>query len=549
MAIPSELVYRTDRLKLLSVEFQAISDKADRLHAGYAQLNERANQRDAELKQHVDLTTRALHAYEQMHNELLAKSRAQDQLNNKILAAVNAQNQSGTILQNELDTQRELLTNHSRLASATNQVINDLRTGVDRVRETVDSTRSELQSEVGQMNNSLIETRNTVDGNCRQLRDALIECQNSIQLLQSRPAPTGNVQQFPNFENLFTTHTTDILRSIPEFDTKSNDSVKRFITTTDMLWTALDNNPANIERFNFNVKLKLAKCNQSFLNKIRELQWPDIKSEIVKDYSVNSARDTLAQINTVKQKTGESLFEFANRCKNLLYDMNSFLGANADSGLETIHDRSARKAFENGLLDGNLRNFIKNVATKNLQELIDTTIERYEQNLTVESRRMVCNYCSKSAHTEKECRKKQSDLAKKNRDRTNRDNTNSGNNRENTNRENSNRGNSSQWSNSQNRQSNGSSRNSNQTGNNNGRNSNQNGNNFGRNSGQNGNNFGRSQGGNGRDSNQSGNNTAYTSYPTRVFASTSNTFSPNPYVNMQSDGDQQSAQTHFHSEN
>lgn len=72
------------------------------------------------------------------------------------------------------------------------------------------------------------------------------------------------------------------------------------------------------------------------------MQWPEIKREILSDYSVNSARNTQAQLNTIIQRSDESLFEYANRCKNLLFDMNSFLGANADPGLNSIHDRSAR---------------------------------------------------------------------------------------------------------------------------------------------------------------------------------------------------------------
>lgn len=167
-----------------------------------------------------------------------------------------------------------------------------------------------------------------------------------------------------------------------------------------MLWTSLEKNAINIERFHFKIKLKLAKCNQTFLHRIENMQWPAIEDEILKDYSVNSARDTLAQINTVEQKSGESLFEFANHCKNLLFDMNSFLGVNADPDMQAINDRSARKVFEDGLSD--------------LQEHIDITVERYKRNLSVAPHRDLCNYCHKGPREESECRKKQADSANKN---------------------------------------------------------------------------------------------------------------------------------------
>lgn len=352
--------------------------------------------------------------------------------------------------------------------------------------------------------------------NYHQLRAEVDAYRNYMQSSQIRSTVVGNDSNRAAMHS-DASQVNDILKSMPDFDSKSNDSIKRFVSVTDLLWSSIGNNPLHIERFRLKLNIKLAVCNQSFINKIREMQWPQIKAEILKDFSVNSARDTQAQLNTIKQKSDESLFEYANRCKNLLFDMNSFLGANADPGLNTIHDRSAREAFLKGLSDGKLRDYVKNVPSRNLQELIDTTVERFERNLQIAPQNK-CTYCQKDGHREPECRKKQSDA--KNRDSRSNTNNNSG---RNSNQNSSNGGNRSNQNNNNNsgrssHNSNNNNRQSNQYNNQPNRNNNSNQNasqNWNQNRdnnnsrGNNSNNFNRNQ--------SNANNSGNQSFPTRVF--------------------------------
>lgn len=516
-----------ERLQRLSADFQAVGLMADNMRADFANISARLDRQQNEIGESQRIATEAQAATSQLRADVLRHIEGVTTTTRNIFAAAHSQAQAQQSLRDEVLAQRQQVEQFQNVALRMN----------------------DFNGDINQINDSITNLRLRVEESHQQLREDVNACQNNMRALQNRSAVVGDVQPLANLDNLLSSHTNDILKSFIDFDTKSNDSIKRFVNTTDMLWQSLEKTQQNIDRFIFKVKLKLAKCNQTFLHKIEGMNWPQIKNEILNDYSVNSARDTLAQINTVKQKSGESLFEYANRCKNLLFDMNSFLGVNADPGMTTINDRSARKAFEDGLSDSNLRNFVKNIPTRNLQELIDITVERYERNLSAAPRQQLCNYCSKGPHKESECRKKQSDLANKNRsNQANRGNNNgsSNQNRSNTQNQNNrdNRGNNT--NNNQNRNSNSgnSSNQSNFNRNNSGSFGQQNANNNSRND-----NRGQSNNFN-RNYNQNANNSGNQSFSTRIIENTTdvNPFAPNPYVQMQTSTAQQ-ANPHTHSGN
>jgi hypothetical protein len=453
----------------------------------------------------------------------------QTDLCQRILNITTEQQNFSTDLNNRMTQQRHEIDRISQANATNDQNLNPL---LANIRQSITRLEQAVHS-----------LRNDGERDRQQLRTDWDAFRNNLELNRNRPAAVDVVHPgFANNNSPATSQMNDILKSIPDFDAKSSASIKKFITVTDILWNQVANNQADSERFRLKLKVKLAGCNQAFLAKIDALNWPRIKDEILKDFSINVARDTLAQINTVKQKSGESLFEYANRCKGLLHDMNSFLGGQADPGMLTIHDRSARKAFENGLSDSKLRDYISRVPSRNLQELIDTTIERYEHNLQFRSRESNCGYCSKTGHRENECRKKQADKSK-NRDNKNNNNGSGRNSNQNGRDSNRNSG----------QNGTGSNRDSNQNGNRD-RNSNQN-NNSNRNSGQNGGNRnsnqssthsstnGNTRGGNSNNFTRGQNNPNLQSYPTRVFENASisqaeptaqsvfvpGTNTPNPY--------------------
>lgn len=517
-----------DRLQKLSIEFAQISQIAQSLQGAFTSVNQRVDRQQVEIQEYRRVAMSAQTAQEQLRTDFNTQVELQRNLNETMLTATRTQSDTQQTLHNELQSQRERITLIEESNPATSA-------GVTFAFQQTDA-------DIAHVGQSVANLRTQVEQTQQQLRDEVEACRRDMLSIQTRANVVGGVQLPSNFENLFQSHTTDILRSLVDFDTKSNDSIKRFINTTDLLWNSLEKNATNIERFHFKIKLKLAKCNQTFLHKIENMQWPAIKNEILKDYSVNSARDTLAQINTIKQKSGETLFEFANRCKNLLFDMNSFLGVNADPGMEAINDRSARKAFEDGLSDNGLRNFVKNIPTRNLQELIDITVERFERNLSVAPRKDLCNYCHKGPHKEAECRKKQADLANKNQSNQ----SNRGNN-QNRNANSSSNSNSFNFVRNNSGPSNSNQQNANFS-------QNRNQSNFGRNqsnSGQNNNNFNRGSGQNGNNRNPNGNSTTTQSFPTRIFETT-NPFAsvnaPNPYVQMQT-GSTQQTDSHSQSKN
>lgn len=542
-----------DRLQFLTNEFERVSLNTQQLQASVNELGQTSQRQQGQINESRQLIQNAQDAHTHLRNSVATQFQTQNTLNERTLNSLQTQNESQQRIHNELQTQIGRIDEISRTQADIRQALqNDFQTQANRFDEalrtqgeTNENFRQNLEARVTGINDSVQDWRAAVDQSQQQLRE-------QVETLRNRPVAVGNGQQIINFENFLSSETSDILKSLIDFDTKSNESIKRFINTTDMLWNQIDKNVANnVNRFNFKVKVKLAKCNQSFLSKINNLNWPQIRDEILKDYSVNSARDTQAQMNTLHQKSGESLFEFANRTKQLLFDMNSFLGANSDPGMVAINDRSARMAFEKGLSDSSLRNFIRNVPTRDLNELIATTVERHERNLVSTPR--MCTLCHKGPHKEADCRSKRVNSSNDNRNNNNNSNNNNNrgnnsNNRNNNNNRNdnsnNNRGNQNQNSgsgpsrNSNYGNSNQNRSNNNQTNNNSGSNrsnntsgSNRSNNNSGHNShsGQSNNNFNRNN-------NQSNNNSNAQSFSGRVFDNSSFNFNsvPNATANLNS---------------
>lgn len=281
------------RLQRLSADFQSVSRMAEDMRTEFANINARLNSQQNEIGESNRIAAAARADTHQLRANVAQHITDITAATANLLSTVRSQAEVQQTLRGEIVNQRQR---------------------IDQV-ESVARRWDGYNVDLAQINDSITNLRLQVDQSQQELREEVNVCQRNIQELRNRTNVVGNVQPIANLEKFFSSHTNDILKSFVDFDTKSNDSIKRFVNTTDMLWSSLEKTQPNIDRFLFKVKLKLAKCNQTFLHKIENMNWAQIKDEILRDYSVSSARDTLAQINTIKQKSGESLFEFANRCK------------------------------------------------------------------------------------------------------------------------------------------------------------------------------------------------------------------------------------------
>lgn len=103
------------------------------------------------------------------------------------------------------------------------------------------------------------EIEQRMDRNIQQLRTDVDACRNHMQSSQSRSSVVGNDSNRAAM-NSDASQINDNFKSMLDFNSRSNESIKRFISVTDLLWSSIGNNPLHIERFRLKLSIKLAVC-------------------------------------------------------------------------------------------------------------------------------------------------------------------------------------------------------------------------------------------------------------------------------------------------
>lgn len=201
---------------------------------------------------------------------------------------------------------------------------------------------------------------------------------------------------------------TDLIR---EYD-GSEDNLNSFVKNTEKLWTHIaDYSDEDKNRFMLILQLKLTNKAAEATKETEFDNWENVKKHLLENINpqINIERAEL-KLTTVSQDRDENLEQYAKKVEILLHNLNkSFNVAKNDEVIAIENDRKARRSFENGLFNRDLRNKAIARGSKTLKETIDYVIEQELRQFQFKQKDFedkYCGFCKFKGHTYQECRKK-----------------------------------------------------------------------------------------------------------------------------------------------
>lgn len=170
----------------------------------------------------------------------------------------------------------------------------------------------------------------------------------------------------------------DILNGIPDFDSKNQTEVNKFIATVDMMNTLA---PAQANIILTVARAKLITANK--LGNISDKTWAQIKVEINEKYKLLIPFEVAQEkIISIKQNPKESLDTYANRVKSLLDALNGATtndNNDVQASNRVMNENLAIRKFKQNILDREIR--VMAVATEHtsLVEAISHALAKSEQ--------------------------------------------------------------------------------------------------------------------------------------------------------------------------
>lgn len=170
----------------------------------------------------------------------------------------------------------------------------------------------------------------------------------------------------------------DILKGIPDFDPKSQDSIKVFIAQVDLMYVLAPNSGDTILAI---AKAKLVTANK--LSTITDKTWAQIKADIKLKYKTQMSFEVAQEkLLSLQQGQKESHETYANRVRSLLDALNSTtINDNADiqHSNRAMNESLAIRKYKQNIFDRELRGMALSVDHSNLSDAIAHASPKYEQ--------------------------------------------------------------------------------------------------------------------------------------------------------------------------
>lgn len=201
---------------------------------------------------------------------------------------------------------------------------------------------------------------------------------------------------------------TDLIKEYKGDEKELNAYVKNI----DRLWKHIENyTEADKNRFLLILQLKLIEKAAEATKEIQFENWEDVKKALKENINPQkNIEKAELKLNTIKQSEKEDVETYAKRVEDLLENLNKSF--DVDAGNEIIkkeNDRKARKAFENGLFNRELRDKAITRGNKTFKESVDYVTEqelRQSEFKTKGLESLYCNYCKTRTHNTQDCRTK-----------------------------------------------------------------------------------------------------------------------------------------------
>lgn len=170
----------------------------------------------------------------------------------------------------------------------------------------------------------------------------------------------------------------DILSGIPDFDPKSNDSIKKFVSQVDLMHTLSPNSGEIILPI---ARAKLVTANK--LSSVTDRTWAQIKADIQEKYRTQVSYEVAQEkLISVQQGPKESHDAYANRVRALLDSLNgATINDNADiqNANRKMNENLAIRKFKQNIFDRELRTMALSAEHTSLADAISHAATKYEQ--------------------------------------------------------------------------------------------------------------------------------------------------------------------------
>lgn len=220
----------------------------------------------------------------------------------------------------------------------------------------------------------------------------------------------------------------EVTNLIRDYDGSNEKELNIFIKNIDRLWQYIaEYTEEEKEIFMMTLNSKITGKAAGDLANITFNNWPTVRNALKEKVAPQqSVEKSELKLTTVIQGPEESVEAYAKRVEELLSDLNTSYGLEGNNEiLKVENDRKARRSFENGLYDGELRNKAISRGTGTLRSAIDYVCEqelrnppfrRRSENPTVKTevntfrRRSeplkICTFCNLRGHEVRECRRR-----------------------------------------------------------------------------------------------------------------------------------------------
>lgn len=171
---------------------------------------------------------------------------------------------------------------------------------------------------------------------------------------------------------------SDILGGIPDFSSKSQDDINKFISQGDLLNKLA---PAQATEILEVIRTKLVNAHK--LGNISEQSWTDIKAKIREKYKVTMSYETAQErLLSIKQTANETLDAYADRVRKLLAALNA-ASTNANAGVQEaqwqMNEQLATRKFKQNICDEKIRLLALGADHTTLTDAIAHAVQKQEQ--------------------------------------------------------------------------------------------------------------------------------------------------------------------------
>lgn len=193
----------------------------------------------------------------------------------------------------------------------------------------------------------------------------------------------------------------EITRLIPEYD-GAEKNLDIFVIKINRLWLHIaEYEDGDKNQFMLVLQLKLTdKAAEAVQNNEFE-DWENVRDELIENITPhrNTEKSEL-KLSSIRQKNNEDIEMYAKRIQEALDTLNrSFPENEQNEVIKRENNRKARKSYENGLHDQNLRSKAIAKGSSDLKEAIDYIIEQELRFSELKPANIFCSYCKKSNHS------------------------------------------------------------------------------------------------------------------------------------------------------